>query len=74
MKNRKSNIFKDCKESNNAVTLKVITKFPEKYILVDTETCQIYNGTKNENFFKNWDLINDKKTLKNLVELIKKLL
>jgi len=72
MKNRKSHIFKDHKESEKAITLKVITKFPEKYILVDTETCQIYNGTKNENIFKNWDLIKDKKTIKNLVELIKK--
>ncbi len=73
MKNRKSNIFKDHKESEKAFTLKVITKFPEKWILFDTETCEIYNGTKNENLFKNWDLIKDKKVVKNLIELLNKL-
>ena len=73
MKNRKSHIFKDHKESEKAITLKVITKFPEKWVLVDTETCKIYNGTKNENIFMNWDLIKDKETIKKLVELIKKL-
>lgn len=70
MKNRKSHIFKDHKESEKAITLKVITKFPEKYILFDTETCQIYHGTKNENIFKNWDVVKDIKTLKKIVELI----
>ncbi len=74
MKNRKSQLFKDHQESEKAFTLKVITKFPEKWILVDTETLEIYNGTKNESLFKNWDLIKDKKTIKNLVELLKNLI
>ena len=74
MKNRKSHIFKDHIESKKAITLKVITKFPEKYILVDTETSQIYNGTKNENIYKNWNLLNNKKTTKKLVELLKTIL
>ena len=42
MKNRKSHIFKDHKESEKAITLKVITKFPEKYILFDTETWVVF--------------------------------
>ena len=53
MKNRKSHIFKEYNESENAIILKVITKFPEKWILVDTETLKIYNGSKNEELFKN---------------------
>ena len=73
MKNRKSHIFKDHIESEKVFTLKVITKFPEKWVLVDTETCKIYNGTKNENLFMNWDLIKDKETLEKLAELIQKL-
>ena len=73
MKNRKSQLFKEHKESEKAFTLKVITKFPEKWILVDTETLEIYNGTKNENLFKNWDLIKDNSIIKNLADLIKKL-
>ena len=72
MKYRKSHIFKEHKESEKALTLKVITKFPEKYILVDTETGQVYNGTKNENMFKNWAIIKDKETINKLVELVKK--
>ena len=71
MKNRKSQIFKDHKESEKAFILKVITKFPEKWILVDTETLKIYNGTKNEDLFKNWNLINDKEIIKKLIDLIK---
>jgi hypothetical protein len=73
MKNRKSHLFKDHKESEKAITLKVITKFPEKWVLFDTETCKIYKGTKNENLFMNWDLIKDKETIKKIVELIKNL-
>jgi hypothetical protein len=73
MKNRKSHIFKDQIESEKAFTLKVITKFPEKWILIDTETCKIFNGTKNENLFKNWDLIKDEKTIKKLVDFINNL-
>ena len=73
MKNRKSHIFKEYNESENAIILKVITKFPEKWILVDTETLKIYNGSKNEELFKNWNLIEDKNIFKKLVELIKKL-
>lgn len=71
MKIRKSHIFKDHIESEKAFTLKVITKFPEKWILIDTETCKIFNGTQNENLFKNWDLIKDEETIKKLIELIK---
>ena len=73
MKNRKSHIFKEHKESENAIILKVITKFPEKWILVDTETLKIYNGSKNEDPFKNWNLIDDKNIFNKLVELIKQL-
>lgn len=73
MKNRKSHIFKEYNESENAIILKVITKFPEKWILVDTETLKIYNGSKNEELFKNWNLIEDKNIFKKLVELIKHL-
>ena len=68
MKNRKSHIFKEHKESENAIILKVITKFPEKWILVDTETLKIYNGSKNEDPFKNWNLIDDKNIFNKLVD------
>ena len=51
MKNRKSHIFKEYNESENAIILKVITKFPEKWILVDTETLKIYFNEKNDSLF-----------------------
>ncbi len=73
MKIRKSHILKDQKESKKNMTLRVTTKFPEKWILVDTETCQIYNGTRDEKITKNWSPIKNNDITKKLAELIKKI-
>jgi hypothetical protein len=35
----------------HAVKLSVITKCPEKYLLVDTETGQVYKGSNEDNPF-----------------------
>ena len=46
-------------ESDFPITLKVITKIPEKWILFDSETGQKYIGTNNIEIGKNWKLIED---------------
>ena len=39
----------DFPELSNAVKLVVVTKCPEKYRLVDTETGEVYEGTNDAN-------------------------
>ena len=72
MKIRKSNIFGSQSEADNDTILKVITRFPEKWILIDTETNQIYSGTKNTEIFKNCSSIKEKEVKKKIIELLKK--
>jgi hypothetical protein len=51
MKNRSSIIFGELSETEKT-TLKVITKLPEKWILIDTETNQFYQGRKDSSEVK----------------------
>ena len=44
-------------ELENPVELKVITKCPTKWILIDEETGQVYRGTENKEIGKMWKLI-----------------
>ena len=44
-------------ELENPVELKVITKCPTKWILIDEETGQVYRGTENKEVGKMWKLI-----------------
>tara|TARA_B110000114_G_C15025834_1_gene370901 strand:+ start:827 stop:1027 length:201 start_codon:yes stop_codon:yes gene_type:complete len=51
MKKRSSIVFGELSETEKT-TLKVITKSPEKWILIDTETMQFYQGCKDVNEVK----------------------
>ena len=51
MKKRSSIIFGELSETEKT-TLKVITKLPEKWILIDTETNQFYQGCKDSSEVK----------------------
>ena len=44
---RKSNVFGEFVEADKDFELKIITRFPEKWVLIDTENNQAYQGTKN---------------------------
>jgi hypothetical protein len=48
-------------ELENPVELKVITKCPTKWILIDEETGQVYRGTENKEVGKMWELISKQK-------------
>ncbi|MBF45190.1 MAG: hypothetical protein CMD38_02670 [Flavobacteriales bacterium] len=48
-------------ELENPVELKVITKCPTKWILIDEETGQVYRGTENKEVGKMWKLITKQK-------------
>ncbi len=41
------------------ITLKVITKAPGKWMLIDLENGKKYIGTKYEDIGRNWQLISD---------------
>ena len=43
---------------NKAINLNVYTKVPEKWLLFDTETGELYKGTQNQNVRQNWKKIN----------------
>ena len=47
----------EVKELNQPIELKVITKCPSKWILIDEETGQVYRGTENPKVGKMWQLI-----------------
>ena len=47
MKKRNSMIFGKKTELKNDIELKIITRFPEKWILIDSETSQVYSGNNN---------------------------
>lgn len=44
-------------ELDQAIELKVITKCPQKWLLIDQETGQVYRGTENPKVGKMWQLI-----------------
>lgn len=46
---------------DNPVELKVITKCPSKWILIDEETGQVYRGSENKEIGKMWELITKQK-------------
>ena len=48
-------------ELENPVELKVITKCPTKWILIDEETGQVYRGTENKEIGKMWKLMTKQK-------------
>lgn len=47
----------EVKELDQPIELKVITKCPSKWILIDEETGQVYRGTENPKVGKMWQLI-----------------
>lgn len=71
MKKRNSMIFGKKTELKNHIQLKIITRFPEKWILIDSETSQIYSGNNNLKIGNNWNKIIDKPTLKKIGDLLK---
>ena len=44
-------------ESESKVVLQVITKMPNKWLLTDLETGQVYIGTNNKEIGKQWQKI-----------------
>ena len=70
MKTRKSKIFGEFDESKHSNKLQIITKFPEKWILIDTENSRVYKGTKNKMITKIWNEILDKRILKKIQNII----
>ncbi len=70
MKTRKSKIFGKFDESEYSNKLQIITKFPEKWILIDTENSRVYKGTKNKKLKKIWNEILDKRILKKIQNII----
>ena len=51
---------KQVPELDKAVELKVYTKCPEKYLLLDRETGQLYTGVNTEDGM-DWKLLNESK-------------
>lgn len=51
----------EVEELEKPVELKLITKCPTKWILIDEETGQVYRGTNNQEVGKMWELIRAKK-------------
>lgn len=47
-------------ELQNKIELKIITKAPQKWLLIDLETLQMYNGSNNNLIGKQWNKINNK--------------
>ena len=48
---------REVKELDKAITLEVYTKCPEKWMLIDLETEQVYTGSENQERGKQWKLI-----------------
>jgi|TARA_R110000868_G_scaffold95916_3_gene263633 hypothetical protein len=46
------------KQLKNPITLKIYTRKPNKWILIDTETKQRYQGRNSKIKFKQWKKIN----------------
>ena len=45
-------------ELDKAISLSVYTKVPSKWILIDTETLDVYKGSNNLEIGKQWQKIN----------------
>ena len=56
MKMRKC-IDEEIPELDNAITLSVYTKAPRKWVLIDTETLEVYKGSNNLEIGKQWTKI-----------------
>ena len=72
MKSRNSKVFGDYLESEKEEKLKIITRFPEKWILIDTENNQFYRGTKNKEITKIWKPIISNEIIEKVKFLITK--
>jgi hypothetical protein len=48
---------KEVPELKSAITLSVYTKAPLKWVLIDTETLEIYKGTNNQEIRQQWEKI-----------------
>ena len=51
----------EVEDLDKPVELKVITKCPTKWILIDEETGQVYRGSENKEVGKMWELISKQK-------------
>lgn len=51
----------EVEDLEQAVELKVITKCPSKWVLIDEETGQVYRGSENKEVGKMWELITKQK-------------
>jgi hypothetical protein len=58
-------------ELENKIELKIITKAPQKWLLIDLEHFQFYRGTLNHNIGKQWEKI-DQHQLFNFLENLNK--
>ncbi|MDB2675556.1 hypothetical protein N9Y90_03390 [Flavobacteriales bacterium] len=51
----------EVEELEKPVELKLITKCPSKWILIDEETGQVYRGSNNSEVGKMWELVRPQK-------------
>tara|TARA_X000000368_G_C22454981_1_gene460680 strand:+ start:77 stop:307 length:231 start_codon:yes stop_codon:yes gene_type:complete len=70
MEIRNSKVFDNSSNLREDISLKIVTRFPRKWVLIDTETSQIYQGTESEEIGKCWDKLEDKIILKKLSQMI----
>ena len=64
---RKSNVFGEFVEADKDFELKIITRFPEKWVLIDTENNQAYQRTINSIITKIWKPIKSKLIFKKIL-------
>ena len=69
---RKSNVFGEFVEADKDFELKIITRFPEKWVLIDTENNQAYQGTKNSIITKIWNKVKVNNHVEEVIEYIEK--
>ena len=65
---RKSIIFGEHNEDKR--TLMVITKFPKKWILIDTENINFFQGAECDRIGKQWNQINDAKIIESTMKML----
>lgn len=71
MKKRKC-IDDEIPELDKAITLSVYTKVPLKWILIDTETLDVYKGSNNLEIGKQWKKINQIQNLDDFKKIVLK--
>ncbi len=59
-------------ELDTAIKLSVYTKAPFKWVLIDTETLDVYKGSNNSEIGKQWQKINQIKNLDDFKKLVLK--